>query len=365
MPPMDGGSEIRKPRSGRVRRPMSHHDNSLDLIAAAAKCQEYFDRFLEILGQRLVLPRQLVEQVMIGLLADGHLLFEGQPGLGKRSVATAVAELADLSFAAFTCTADMEAADLTGIEQLREDPDTRARAYQFVAGPLFANIVFIEDLQAASPKALAVLVDSMRRRQIGHGGRVQDLPVPFALIATVPPASEGTDHLLNEAVTDRFMMKLSFEYPTEGDEWEIGRRAGAPATKSSDPLISPHELRAMRQAVASVAMPDEVLGYAWALTRATRPGNDLAPDFVETWIRLGISPQGLTALVAAAKARSLLHGRTSCTRRDVYEVTQPVFLHRLHGNDEAFAAGLTVDRLIGMLQERITLDGEYRPQQAP
>lgn len=363
-PPVHGGSEIRKPRSGRVSRLMSHHDNSLDLTAAAAKCREYFDRFQEILGQSLVLPRQLVEQVMIGLLADGHLLFEGRPGLGKRSVATALAEFTDLSFAPFACTPDMEPVDLTGVEQLREDPDTRARAYRFMPGPLFSNVLFVEDLHAASSKSLAVLVDAMRRRQVGHGRTVQDLPAPFAVIATLPPSSEETDRLLAEAVMDRFLLKVSFGYPTGSDEWEIGRRGSAPASKH-DPLISAHEVIQLRKAAAAVAMPDEVLGYAWALTRATRPGNDLAPDFVETWIRLGISPQGLTALIAAAKARALLHGRASSTRRDVYEVSQPVFQHRLRGNEEALAAGLTVDRLIGMLQERITLDGEYGPQPAP
>ena len=359
-----GESATLKPRSGRVPWLMSHHDNSLDLTAAAAKCREYFDRFQELLGQRLVLPKQLVEQVMIGLLADGHLLFEGQPGLGKRSVAAALAELANLSFAPVACTPDMDPADLTGIEQFREDPDTGARAYHFMPGPLFSNVLFVEDIHAASSKSLAILVDAMRRRQVGHGRTLQDLPAPFAVIATVPPGSEETDRLLAETVTDRFLLKVSFGYPTGSDEWEIGRRGGAPASKR-DPLISAHEVIQLRKAAATVAMPDEVLGYAWALTRATRPGNDLAPDFVETWIRLGISPQGLTALIAAAKARALLHGRTSSTRRDIYESSQPVFQHRLRGNEEALAAGLTVDRLIGMLQERITLDGEYGPQPAP
>jgi MoxR-like ATPase len=131
-----------------------------------------------------------------------------------------------------------------------------------------------------------------------------------------------------------------------------------------DPLISPTELIKLQEATAQVEVPDDVLGYAWALARATRPGNDLAPDFVETWIRLGVSPQGLVALISAAKARALLRGRSSSTRRDLCQVTQAAFRHRLHGNEEARAAGLTVDRLISMLLERISLDGEYRPEQA-
>ncbi len=126
-------------------------------------------------------------------------------------------------------------------------------------------------------------------------------------------------------------------------------------------MVSAGQLAQWQALVAAVEMPDEVLGYAWALVRATRPGNDLAPDFVETWVQLGISPQGLVALVSAAKARALLRGRAVATRRDVYELARPVFRHRLRGSEEAKAAGLTIDRLLRMLHEKISPEGEYRP----
>jgi MoxR-like ATPase len=343
---------------------MSESDKTPNLTTAATECRQFFDRFRKVLGAKLVLPGRFVEESVIGLLTGGHLLFEGHPGLGKRTLAHTMAQLTGLSFANLACTPDMESPDLTGTEQLREDPETQKRTYQFVPGPLFANIAYVEDIHLAPPKSLAVLVDSMRRRQVGHGRSVQDLPAPFAMIATAPPASEDTDWALDENVTDRFSLKLSLDYPNETEEWEIGRRASPVTRDIPDPLISSMELTKLQEATAQIAMPDEVLGYAWALARATRPGNDLAPDFVETWIRLGVSPQGLVALISAAKARALLRGRTSSTRRDVYEVAQPVFKHRLRGNEEARAAGLTVDRLISMLLERISLDGEYRPEQA-
>ena len=249
------------------------------------------------------------------------------------------------------------------IRAISRSPVSQERRYQFVPGPLFSNIACVDDLHRAPAKSLAVLVDSMRRRQVGYGRAVEDLPTPFVLIATVPPTSEDSDWALAEAVTDRFLLEVRFEYPSESEEWEIGRQANAATDRINEPLISAGKLTEFQAAAANVEMADEVLGYAWALTRATRPGNELAPDFVETWIRLGISPQGLVALISAAKARALLRGRTSSTRRDVYEVAQPVFLHRLRGNDEAMAAGLTVDRLISMLLERVSPDGEYRPQQ--
>lgn len=363
-PPIGLGTMEFPRRSARDRNPMPEPDKTPNLTTAASQCRQFFDRFREVLGTELVLPGRLVEESAIGLLAGGHLLFEGHPGLGKRTLAHTMAQLTGLSFANLACTPDMEPSDLTGTEQLREAPETQKRGYEFVPGPLFANIAYIEDIHLAPPKSLAVLVDSMRRRQVGHGRSVQDLPTPFAMIATTSPVSEDTDWALDESVTDRFLLKVSFAYPGETEEWEIGRRASSVASAILDPLISPTELTQLQEATAQVEMSDEVLGYAWALARATRPGNDLAPDFVETWIRLGVSPQGLISLISAAKARALLRGRTSSTRRDVYEVAQPVFLHRLHGNEEARAAGLTVDRLISMLLERISLDGEYRPEQA-
>ncbi|NLS95312.1 MAG: MoxR family ATPase [Planctomycetaceae bacterium] len=339
-------------------------DESLDPTTAAAQCRQLFDEFRTELAKKLVLPPEIVEPSLIGFLAGGHLLLEGHPGLGKRSLAGAMAQLAGLSFSAVTCTPDMEPADLTASEQLRDNRPIGKQGYQSRPGPLSANVAYVEDLHLAPPRSRAPLVDSMRRPQIGHAGDAWDLSSPFALIASIAPELDDMELALDASVTDRFLLQVSFAYPSEGDEWEIGRRAGSTAGPPQEPLMSARQLAELQAAVAHVEMPDEVLGYAWALARATRPGNELAPDFVETWIHLGISPQGLIALVSAAKARALLRGRDRCTRRDVHEVAPSVFQHRLRGNEEARAAGLTVDRLIRMLLERISLDGDYRPEQA-
>ena len=344
---------------------MTQAEPSLKLTAAAAECRHFFDEFRAALAERLVLPSQLVEHSLIALLSGGHLLLEGKPGLGKRTLAAALARLTGLSFSALSCTSDLMPPDLTGAEQLREDTDTGRRTYRFVPGPLFANVAYVEDIHLVPPRSRTVLLEAMRCGQVAHGQNVQNLPTPFTLVASVAPDLEDTDMALGASVTDRFVLQTSFDYPSENDEWEIARRAGATSGIDREPVISAEELSELQNAAANVQMPDEVLGYAWALVRATRPGNDLAPDFVETWVQLGISPQGLVALVSAAKARALLRGRTGSTRRDVFKVTQSVFQHRLRGSEEAKAAGLTVDRLINMLLERISLDGEYRPEQNP
>ncbi len=339
-------------------------DESLDLTTAAAQCRQLFGEFRTELAKKLVLPPEIVEPSLIGLLAGGHLLLEGHPGLGKRSLAGAMAQLAGLSFSALTCTPDMEPADLTALEQLLDNRPTGQPGQQSRSSPLSAHVAYVEDLHLAPPRSRAHLVDCMRRRQIGHGGDARDLPSPFAMIASVAPELDDTKLALDASLTDRFLLQVPFAYPSEGDEWEIGRRAGSTAGPYREPLTSAQQLAELQAAAARVEMPDEVLGYAWALARATRPGNNLAPDFVETWIHLGISPQGLIALVSAAKARALLRGRDRCTRRDVHEVAPSVFQHRLRGTEEARAAGLTVDRLIRMLLERISLDGNYRPEQS-
>lgn len=337
-------------------------DERLDLTAAAAEARQFSATFRQVLTEELVLPAKRVEQALVALLAGGHLLLEGNPGTGKRTLGATLARLAGLSFSPVCCTPDMEPADLTGSEQLREDPETGKRTYQHVPGPLFANVSYAENIHLAPPRSLAVLIDSARRRQVGHGHKLKDLPSPFLLVASIAPDLEDTEMALEAGVTDRFLLNLSFDYPGETAEWEIGRRARQPSGQATAPLISPEQLTALQRAASAVELSDEVLGYAWALARATRPGNELAPEFVETWIRLGISPQGLIALVSSAKARALMRGRTSATRRDVYELAPVVFQHRLLGNEEAKAAGLGVDRLISMLLERISIDADYRPE---
>ncbi len=333
-----------------------------ELELAAAECRQFFDEFHEALAEKLVLPAQLVKLALVGLLTRGHLLLEGKPGLGKRTLAATLAELGGLSFSAFSCTGDLTPLDLTGDEQLREAPEGGRHRYEFMPGPLFANVAYIEDLHLAPPKCLAVVVEAMRSQQLGPGRNVHDLPRPYFLVASVAPDLDDTAMALEASVTDRFAVQLSFDYPGGSDEWEIGRRAGGMAGGDRKALVSAEKLSQWQDAVARVEMPDEVLGYAWALVRASRPGNDLAPDFVEKWIRLGVSPQGLVALTSTAKARALLRGRTESSRRDVYEVSRAVFQHRLRRSEEAKAAGLTVDRLLRMLHERISLDGDYRPE---
>ncbi len=344
---------------------MTLPDSRFDLAAAASEGRRFFDEFRSVLAEILVLPAHQVEQSAIALLVGGDLLLEGHPGLGKRTLAATLARLAGLSFSAISCTPDLGPQELTGAEQLREDAETGKHSYEFLPGPLMANMAYMEDLHRTSPKSLALVADAMRSRQIGYGRNVQDLPSPFMLVASVAPDLDDTDMALRASVTDRFLLQVSLDYPSGSDEWEIGRLSGKNLNSDRQALLSAENLTLLQQAAANVEMADEVLGYAWALVRATRPGNDLAPDFVETWIQLGISPQGLTALVAAAKARALLRGRTESTRRDILEVTQPAFRHRLRGNEEAKAAGLTVERLINMLLQQIALDGEYRPEPTP
>ncbi|MHB8898223.1 MAG: AAA family ATPase [Thermoguttaceae bacterium] len=335
------------------------------LEPAAARCRQFFDDFRAVLAERLVLPARWIEQGLVALLSGGHLLLEGKPGIGKRTLADALARFSGMSFSALSCTAELEPLDLAGGEQLREDCETGRRRYEFVPGSLFANVVYVEHIHLAPPRSLAVLLEAMRGRQVGQGRNVQDLPSPFFLVASAAPGLDETDRAMDPSLTDRFVLQISFDYPSESDEWEIGRRAGTLAEADGAPRISCDELIELQRAAVQVELPDEVLGYAWALARATRPGNTLAPDFVEKWIRLGISPQGLVALVSAAKTRALLRGRTRATRRDVYELAQAVFQHRLGISEEARAAGLSVGRLVNMLLERVSLEGEYRPQRDP
>ena len=168
----------------------------------------------------------------------------------------------------------------------------------------------------------------------------------------------GSAQALDPSQLDRFLIQSHVRYPTPAEEWEIARRPHS-AAGPEKPLRTPGQLAAFTRAVAAIDTPEAVMGYAWALVRATRPGNELAPEFVERWIKLGISPCGLVALVSAAKTRALLQGRAEPTRKDVHAMALPVLGHRLVGNAEAAAANLSNDRLIGILLEMVSIDEGY------
>jgi MoxR-like ATPase len=203
------------------------------------------------------------------------------------------------------------------------------------------------------------MLDAMQQQRAHVGPTVHALPDPFCVLATRSPREQGDTHPLRVGQLDRFLLYVKVDYPSGPDEWEIASRAAAGPPEQISAMISAEDIVAYQQLASRVSVSDQVLGYAWALTRASRPGQEESADFVDRWVEWGAGPRGTLGLIAAARARAILQGRFHATVGDVTAVSKPVLRHRVSGNDAALANAMTSDGLIDMLMEAVPPEGKY------
>jgi MoxR-like ATPase len=339
---------------------MSAEDAMGEDVPSASQCAQWYQKLRGELSKVIVGQDEVLEQVIVAVLARGHVLLEGLPGLAKSLLVGSLAEVAQLSFKRIQFTPDVAPDDITGVESLETDLETGNRYYHFSGGLLFANLILADELDQASPRTQSVMFDAMRDRQVAVRGKVHPLPDPFFVLATRNPLNDS-DRRLREAQLDRFLLFVNMDYPSGAEEWEMARRVTAPSVGRIAPQLSAEALRRFQDAVGVVAIDDRVLGYAWTLVRATRPTAPEAPDFVDRWIVCGAGPRGLLALVSCAKARALIHGRERVSMDDVSTLVVPALRHRIVANPAAEANALNGERLIRMIMESVPPEGDYRP----
>jgi len=351
---------------------------SADDLQAVQRCKAVCDRVRADLATVIVGQNEVIEQVLIALLARGHALLEGMPGLAKTLLLSSLAEATGLSFRRIQCTPDLLPADVTGthivrggegdspifVDPLRGYPAKIGTVphFQFWPGPLFANMVLADEIDRTPPKTQATLLDAMQQRRISFAGQVYELPEPFFVLATQSPLEqEEGGHPLPAAQLDRFLMQVKVDYPKPAEEWEIARRGGSGEQNRLAPSLGGEDLIELQRLVARLPVSDKVLGYAWALVRASRPTTPEAASFVDKWVAWGASPRGLLALLACAQARAVLHGRAQSTLGDIRWLMKPVLRHRIVGNVAAQASNLNGDRLVDILLEHVPADEHYGP----
>ncbi len=203
------------------------------------------------------------------------------------------------------------------------------------------------------------MLEAMQERQVSAGGHMHKLPAPFFVLATQNPLEQEGTYPLPEAQLDRFLLYIKVDYPTPAEEWEIARRVTTGGLGTPEASMTGEEIIEMQNLVTRVPVSDQVLGYAWALVRATRPNTPEAPDFVNKWVNWGAGPRGVLTLVTCAKARAILYGRYHATVEDVKAVIKPALRHRIAGNYAAQANNLDSEKLIDMLMEAIPADRKY------
>jgi MoxR-like ATPase len=316
------------------------------LVSAAARLRGEVQR--RIVGQERVL-----DEILMALIAGGHALLVGVPGLAKTLMVRSVAEAVHLGFHRIQFTPDLVPSDITGTEILEEDSATGTRTFRFVRGPVFANIVLADEINRAPPRTQAALLEAMQEHSVTAGGETMRLPEPFFVLATQNPIEQEGTYPLPEAQLDRFLFDIRVGYPREDEEVEILRNTTGTRGDELAPVLGAGELIALQNLTREVAAADGVLRYAAALVRATRPDDPSAPDLVKRYVRWGAGPRAGQSLVLGGKANALLAGRLAASPADVKRIAHPVLRHRVLPNFAAEAEGVSVERIIEDLLERI------------
>jgi MoxR-like ATPase len=334
-------------------------DKEQNDVAAVQRCEKAYNRLRDELSKVIVGQSDVIEQVLVAMFAKGHALLEGVPGLAKTLLISSLAKSLHLSFKRIQFTPDLMPSDITGTEVIQEDPETHQRSYKFLSGPLFTNMLLADEINRTPPKTQAAMLEAMQERQVSAGGKIHGLPAPFFVLATQNPLEQEGTYPLPEAQLDRFLLYVKVDYPSPAEEWEVARRVTSGQLGDIQPVLSGEEIIEYQKLVQRVPVSDQVLGYCWALVRATRPGTKEAPEFVNKWISWGAGPRGVLTLVTCAKARAILYGRYHATVQDVQAIVKPALRHRIAGNYAAQANGLNSEKLIDMLLQAIPADRKY------
>jgi len=305
------------------------------------------------IGKRIVGQEKVIEHLLVALFARGHCLFVGVPGLAKTLLIQTLADALALSFGRIQFTPDLMPSDITGTDVLEEDRTTGRRVFRFVRGPIFANVVLADEVNRTPPKTQAALLQSMQESRISAGGQTYPLPLPFLVFATQNPIEQEGTYPLPEAQLDRFMFQIDVGYPSAAEEARIVEQMTAPHRVVLRKVLSPERILELQDVVLRVPAAPHVIAHAVALTRASRPGEPNAPDFVKKYVSWGAGPRASQYLVLAAKARAILGGRYAVSIEDVRALAPPVLVHRVLPNFHAEADGVNAHALVDRLVDAI------------
>ena len=300
----------------------------------------------------IVGQRELVRDLLVALLCEGHVLLEGAPGLGKTQLLKTLAAAVRLRFGRVQFTPDLMPADIIGTQVLQEVDDGRRR-FEFQAGPVFANLLLADEINRATPKTQSALLEAMQERRVTVAGTTRDLPRPFLVMATQNPIEMEGTYPLPEAQLDRFLLKVIVKFPTEAELVEVVERTTGGALAEVQPVVDDVELRQMIELTREVPAASHVVEHAVALVAATQPDGARAGETVSRYVRFGASPRGAQALVLAAKAAALLGGRPNVAIEDVRRFAYPVLRHRMVLGYEATADGRSADDVVASVLEAV------------
>jgi len=325
---------------------------------------QFIERFLQVkakllheLHKVIVGQDEVINLLMAALFSRGHCLLVGVPGLAKTLMISSLARVLKLNFNRIQFTPDLMPADITGTDILEEDVATGKRAFRFVKGPVFANIVLADEINRTPPKTQAALLQAMQEYQVTAGGQTFSLELPFFVLATQNPVEQEGTYPLPEAQLDRFMFMVNIGYPTRNEERAIVRRTTMDLDAEPEAVLSAADILHVQKVLRKLPVSDLVVNYSVNLVRATRPKEPHTPPFINDWLTWGAGPRAAQYLVLGAKANAILDGRLNVSCDDVRAIAKPVLRHRLFTNFNADAEGVGPDQVIDKLIETVPESG--------
>jgi MoxR-like ATPase len=314
----------------------------LDSLAGARRA------LVDQIGRRIVGQHEIVDNLVAALLAGGHALLVGVPGLAKTLLVQTVAQALDLSFNRVQFTPDLMPSDITGTELLEEDHTTGRRIFKFAKGPIFSNVILADEINRAPPKTQAALLQAMQEHAVTAAGTTHKLPEPFFVLATQNPIEQEGTYPLPEAQLDRFMMMLKIDYPSREEEERIVAATTGDLEVEVKPVLGAQQMLDLQHLIRRLPAPPTVVSYAVNLARQTRPDSPDASARIKKYVSWGAGPRASQYLILGAKARAAMDGRGVPDLEDVNAMAHPVLAHRIVVNFQAEAEGISPEKLIEM-----------------
>ncbi|MBI4659750.1 MAG: MoxR family ATPase [Verrucomicrobia bacterium] len=319
-------------------------------VAATDELRHIYEKMRLELAKIIIGQHEVIEQMLICILARGHALLMGVPGLAKTTIVNSLSQVMSLQFSRIQFTPDLMPSDITGTDILQDTDQPGRRQFVFTKGPVFANIILADEINRTPPKTQSALLEAMQEHRVTVAGRFFSLPTPFFVLATQNPIEQEGTYPLPEAQLDRFMFFIHVDYPSQDEERRIARETTGAPPAPLHKLINGEEVTRFQDLVQRVPVPDHIYDTAVTLVRRTRPRAEEAPEWLRKWVTWGAGPRAVQYLVRGAKAHAILHGSYLVRMEDLEAVAQPVLTHRILTNFQAQSEGVAstfiVDRLL-------------------
>ena len=336
-----------------------------DDVQAVEQLGQARDRIVAELRKIIVGMDDVIDEMMIAIFAQGHCLLVGVPGLAKTLLVSSLAQTLSLSFKRIQFTPDLMPSDITGTELLQEDPETHARRFKFMKGPVFTNLLLADEINRTPPKTQAALLEAMQEKRISSGGVDYELDRPFFVLATQNPIEQEGTYPLPEAQLDRFLFNILVKYPSHQEEVDIMRSVSGDDEPDLQTVLDGPAILQYQHLVRRICVADHIFEYAATLVRSTRPDEAEAPEFIRKFMAWGAGPRASLNLIVAGKARAALRGRSHVSVEDIQQLCLPILRHRIIPNFAARSEGMTSDTMITRLLEEVPSDEKlYKRQSA-